>query len=431
MAKSKVTPGWVGPLKQAKDGKQPYYCEYGDWTTGDKLRHNCGAAGKKKDAEAEWIKFRQNMESKTHTPSSTRTFGHALDEYEAWIHERHQLKQRMSGNGLIKSMGLIRNHIRPKLGHVRLDVLDSHMVQKVINDLSKRGFKCAHKDVYICINEVLKRAAYKDWLPGGSPLDRKKVDVPPVRKPETSIPSIEEGRAIWHSVQEQGPGERIHTHVNRRAALALAMFGGCERGVVAELRWDDVDWIASLVHISRSFSVYDGPKAPKNEFRIRTIPMGSEIRESLSVVWMRDGMPTTGYVFSTLGASRAALYSSIYTSYLVSAMRKAGFADKNDRPKKARYVPRWSYHELRHYAGSVWLEAGASLHDVSRMLGHSSVKTTEKYYIHYFKKQEAQRHRAIADLVSNIHQIEGSRLSLPSPMREKCEINAEDIEIIE
>jgi hypothetical protein len=103
-------------------------------------------------------------------------------------------------------------------------------------------------------------------------------------------------------------------------------------------------------------------------------------------------------------------------------MLQAGFVD-------AAGKPRWNFHELRHYAGSIWLEAGASIHDVSRMLGHSNINTTQKHYIHYFKKQEAERHRSIADKVSVMHELPGNAMALPSPMREKCEIDGQAVDI--
>ena len=77
MAKTKVTPGWVGPIKQANEGKRPFYCDYGDWATGDKRRQNLGY--KKKDAELEYIRFNERMEledahadSRTHLRRGSR-----------------------------------------------------------------------------------------------------------------------------------------------------------------------------------------------------------------------------------------------------------------------------------------------------------------------------------------------------------------------
>ena len=112
------------------------------------------------------------------------------------------------------------------------------------------------------------------------------------------------------------------------------MFGGCEKGVVAALHWEDVDWLESVINISRSWSRYStnarssAPgtlKGPKTEFRVRTIPMCAEIRDSLSAIWNRDGRLSTGYVFTTRGQSRFALYEAISANYLRLALRNAGF----------------------------------------------------------------------------------------------------------
>jgi integrase len=209
------------------------------------------------------------------------------------------------------------------------------------------------------------------------------------------------------------------------------MFGGCERGVVVALHWEDVDWVNGAINICRSWSPEehqlsgDGLKDTKNRFRVRTIPMSQAMRESLTAVWERDGRPASGYVLrhTSRNSGRSGLYWAIGETYLPGVLLKAGFVE-NGKPK-------WTFHDLRHYAGSIWLEAGAAIHDVSRMLGHANTAITEKVYIHYFKKQQAERHREIADRVSALHRLPGGVPALPSPMREKCVIDADDAEIVE
>lgn len=49
-------------------------------------------------------------------------------------------------------------------------------------------------------------------------------------------------------------------------------------------------------------------------------------------------------------------------------------------------VRRLKLHELRHTAGSLWLEAGISLVRVSRWLGHSDTRITERVYIHLLRE---------------------------------------------
>lgn len=47
------------------------------------------------------------------------------------------------------------------------------------------------------------------------------------------------------------------------------------------------------------------------------------------------------------------------------------------------------FHDLRHTAGSLMLDSGALMHNVSRLLGHSSISVTERIYAHPY--DETQR----------------------------------------
>ena len=358
MAKTKVTPGWVGPIKQANEGKRPFYCDYGDWGTGDKKRQKLGY--KKKDAEREYLRFNESMESKAHTPKSARTFGDALDAYERRCEERNRnwvragLPSRrdpeyLASGTLYVTRSYIESNVRPQIGHIRLDALTTaDHLQPLINDLTER-FAAAHERIAQIIKLTLEYIKEDlGWITR-SPLEIKKLKIPPRRQPHTSIPTIEEGRAIWHSLQERAPGEQEHAHLNRVAAFALAMFGGCEKGVIAGLHWEDVDWVNGVINIRRSWSRYSSSarssaagtlKGPKTQFRVRTIPMAAEIYGSLGNCWNRDGRLSTGYALSTRGKSRFALYEAISKHYLTLALRNAGFVDERGKPL-------WRFHDLR------------------------------------------------------------------------------------
>ena len=49
-----------------------------------------------------------------------------------------------------------------------------------------------------------------------------------------------------------------------------------------------------------------------------------------------------------------------------------------------------SVHGLRHTHASLLLHAGASVASVSRRLGHSSINTTQKVYLHIIQELENQ-----------------------------------------
>ena len=104
------------------------------------------------------------------------------------------------------------------------------------------------------------------------------------------------------------------------------------------------------------------------------------------------------------------------TAQFQAAQMRLGFVDDNGKA-------RWTMHEMRHYAGSMWLALGMRIEDVSRMLGHAKIETTQKYYIHQIRKLNLERDRPFMVKVSELHR------ALPKPMRDSCEIDGEAIEI--
>jgi integrase len=154
--------------------------------------------------------------------------------------------------------------------------------------------------------------------------------------------------------------------------------------------------------------------------------------EWLTLTAQRDGNPTTGYVQKPEPGNRNRNWTTDEGNHLLRSMTaqfqaaqvRLGFVKENGKA-------RWTMHEMRHYAGSVWLEMGHRMEDVSRMLGHGKIGTTQKYYIHHFKKQNLERDRELMIRVSDLHSILPSQPpALPSPaMRDSCEIDGEAIEI--
>lgn len=57
--------------------------------------------------------------------------------------------------------------------------------------------------------------------------------------------------------------------------------------------------------------------------------------------------------------------------------RAAGLVDENGKP-------RFDFNSLRHYAASMWIEAGFSPKRLQGLLGHSSIQMTFDRYGHLF-----------------------------------------------
>ena len=155
------------------------------------------------------------------------------------------------------------------------------------------------------------------------------------------------------------------------------------------------------------------------------------MNEWLTKTAQRDGNPRTGYVFRPEPESWNARWGNIEEGHLLRALTgqlqaaqvRLGFVKENGKAL-------WTLHDLRRYAGSVWLELGYGMEQVSEWMGHDKIETTQRYYVRPFKKQSLERGREMMMKVSALHQLlPGEQPALPSPaMRDLCEIDGEVIE---
>jgi integrase len=68
---------------------------------------------------------------------------------------------------------------------------------------------------------------------------------------------------------------------------------------------------------------------------------------------------------------------------------------------KAVGIPRVRFHDLRHTAGSWWIEAGISLETVSARLGHADINFTRRTYIHQLHTRVEEDARKLDDWLTN------------------------------
>ena len=428
-----ATKGWVGPLIQAKEGRQPWVCDFTCPLSGKRKRRKIAEAGaNKKDRERLYHDFRHSLTDGRMITRENATFGDAIDLYEKWCEQRHATGDRMSAGSMERIAHAIRVHLRPDLGHMLLEDFSSPLVQDYVYRKSET-YRALHFELYQQIALILDRAVWQDLL-SISPLDVKKVRMPQRPRSTRTIPTVEEGRALYHALEHEGRSNgRISSHCNisRMTTVALSMFGGMRAGEMAGLQWENIDFIERMISVRHSLSRYGGLKEPKAASSYRYIVMSPEMNYWLTETGKRDGYPSTGFMLKPEPGNRNRNWTTDEGNHLLRSMTsqfqaaqvRLGFV--NDDGKA-----RWTMHEMRHYAGSVWLALGMRLEDVSRMLGHGKLETTQKYYIHQIKKLNIDRDRPFMMKMSEIHRaLPGQKqAALPSPMRDLCEINGEAIE---
>jgi integrase len=152
------------------------------------------------------------------------------------------------------------------------------------------------------------------------------------------------------------------------AAVVVAAFAGLRLGELVALRWRDVDFEASRIRVQRGFVAGEitSPKSRKG----RSLPMSEQVAQVLARLGQREAH--TGpddLVFAGDGGGH--IDGSALTRRYKRARDAAMRTDKS--------MPRLRWHDLRHTFGSLCASAGVNVVAIQSYMGHSSIRTTQRY----------------------------------------------------
>lgn len=206
---------------------------------------------------------------------------------------------------------------------------------------------------------ALKKALRMAWDHGRTPVDYSGlVKRVPENNQRTTYLSVAEVKAIADRASEA-----------TRAAIWLSLLTGCRRGEVCKLRSEDI-----------------GPKTLRIQagntktLRYREVPIFPALRPWLKHVPLPIGFEGV----------------------------KSGFR----RAREAAGMPHVHFHDLRHSCATILLQLGEPLHVVREILGHSSVKTTERY-AHVMVAPQRAALTKLGGLHRDLHQKQKRRPKTP------------------
>jgi integrase len=152
-----------------------------------------------------------------------------------------------------------------------------------------------------------------------------------------------------------------------------AAFTGLRLGELLALRWRDVDFTNSAIHVRQSFTNgrVDTPKSGQE----RTVPMADEVAEALAKLEKRDH-DTTDDDLVFCGTQGGHLAGHRLRDRYKAALKDAGLRELR-------------FHDLRHTFGSHAIRAADS-REVMEWMGHQDLATTQRY-LQFKPRQDAAR----------------------------------------
>lgn len=280
--------------------------------------------------------------------------------------------------------GIIRNHVKPELGHLRLAKLAPSDIQALEAKLIQKGMAPAGVElVHRVISSTLKYAVRMEVLWRNA---AQAVTPPKVVRREIEPPDVLEVKRIL--------AEAIAQNHPLYAAIHLIAYTGIRRGEALGLRWQDIDLEAGTISIVQTLGhslhkglVFQPPKTNRSRRSIDLDPGTADVLRAHKVkqlehrLLLGEAYQDNGLAFpDALGAP---LNPMALTRAFQSLAHVLGL-------KELRL------HDLRHFHASVMLQHRQSPALVSQRLGHASVSTTMDIYSHILPGWQKEAANAFA-----------------------------------
>ncbi len=277
----------------------------------------------------------------------------------------------------------LRNHIIPYFEPMKLtlnDLTTEHVNQFLIylktSGHKRTGGGLAEKTVAnTCstLSTVLKDAVNSGYI-AVNPVDKSKMpsfenDI----KEDLKVYGAEEANRLLSYAKEQG------SHVY--PFLMLIFHTGMRKGEAHALLWSDVDLKNKVICINKSRSgttaaVAKKTTTPKTQRAVRKIPISEPLLEVLQEEKERQGRFRKMMGSSYEGGDYVILNTNMKPYSNLGAINRVV-----NRLIKAAGLEHSTIHQFRHTVATVLDDEGVSLRDISVLLGHQSVSTTERNYI--------------------------------------------------
>ncbi|WP_199484282.1 tyrosine-type recombinase/integrase [Thiocapsa marina] len=238
--------------------------------------------------------------------------------------------------------GIIRLHLLPKFGRHRLAEIDAESIQAWHQLKSASGLSPAYCNAMVGVLRRIFNLAKRWGVPG--------AEVNPTAN--VTLLEVDNIKEVYLTAEQT---ERLITAVNNssntqlRYIVPLLLLTGARKRELLDAKWEDIDqdrreWRIPLTKSGKP----------------RKVPLSKMAIEVFETV---PRFPDCPYVVPN--PSTLQPFKSIWGSW-TSARTQAG-------------MPGLRLHDLRHSFASALVNAGRSIYEVQKLLGHAKVTTTERY----------------------------------------------------
>lgn len=238
---------------------------------------------------------------------------------------------------------ILRVHLIPAFGSKHLDEITKDDVIKFRQAALNSGAKPGTVNRRLILLRYIFNLAVRDWEVPGVP-----------GNPTHGVALLEENNKLERYITKeelQRLYDAVRLSQNKMLPYIVPMLvvTGARKGEVLKARWEDFDLNRRQWRVPRAKSG-----------QTRYIPLGENALRVLEAV---RGISGSDYPFGNPATGKP--YKHLFSAW-DTARKIAGLADVR-------------MHDLRHSFASFLINSGRSLYEVQKLLGHTQVKTTQRY----------------------------------------------------
>lgn len=329
--------------------------------------------------------IRQNMP----VTDARLTVGKFLNEWLEHIEPNENGEGTIRRSTFVGYEVMVRLHIIPALGHIRLAKLSPRDVERFLRDKREKptkGKKVLSPRTVQLIRVVLRLALQQavSWgMVGRNVVDLTRGPSVPQRK--VNPLTADQVRIFLDGVK----GDRLE-------ALYVTAFSlGMRQSELLGLRWSDVDLDAGTLNVAQTLERVKGGRQfnrPKSDRSNRTLAMPAITVKALKAHRARQNEEklALGKNWKDLGL--------VFTSTLGTPLDHRNVLRTYQRHLERLGLPAQTFHDARHACASLLLAQGVPLRTIMEVLGHSQIGITANTYAHLsveLKRDAADRMDAL------------------------------------
>lgn len=247
---------------------------------------------------------------------------------------------------------LLNNHLLPVFGEFRLNQITRYQVVEFLQSKVKAGYKPGYCNRFLVLLGFCFNLAIKWEVPGVKQNPVKGVNLLKDNQKTERFLQASEIQSLLNALEHSA-------NPLLRYFVPLALLTGARKRELLDARWNDIDfdsriWRIPMTKSGRPLAVPLSNEAYALLLDLRSrLPNILECPQDMEIEWIFPN-PKTNKPF-------VSIFNAWHTARV-----KAGLAGLR-------------IHDLRHSFASALVNHGVPIYDVQKLLGHQSVKTTERY----------------------------------------------------